>query len=343
MFNGIIANPDVLEEDYIPESIPCREVQKREIRFCLLNIEKGRRPLDCICHGKPGTGKTTLVKFILKQINENTRASAFYVNCWECKTLNAVLDRLIEQAHIMLSQTDHSIKIKRLKEKIGSKACVIALDEIDKLDRKNLNDVLYLLKSLGKVGIIGISNTRRYLLDFDPRVTSRISFNSILFPPYSNEELKIILKHRILDCKSLYSDTWSEKILEKIADLSAGDARVAIQTLRNSAHIAEKAGKNKISEEDVDAGYEEAKEIKRKYELEKLSEHHRIIFDIIKDKPGIMSNVLFDKYKDEAMKRRLEPKSMRSVSNYVNELVTLKYVKFNKANLRGNVRSFFLA
>ena len=173
---------DVLEEDYIPESIPCREAQKKELVFCISPVEKGRKPFDCLFHGKPGTGKTALVKYILQQLNENTNALGFYVNCWESKTLNLILDGLIEQAHVVVSDVSSSAKISRLKQKLKGKACVVVLDEIDKLDTRGLNNILYILKEIGKIGIVCISNTRKYVLNLDPRVTSRLSFNSINFP-----------------------------------------------------------------------------------------------------------------------------------------------------------------
>ena len=72
MVYGIIADPQVLEEEHIPENIPCREVQKQELAFCLSPIERGMKPLDCLCHGKPGTGKTVLVKYVLQQAEENS-------------------------------------------------------------------------------------------------------------------------------------------------------------------------------------------------------------------------------------------------------------------------------
>ena len=239
MINGIIADPEVLEEEFIPQNIPCREVQKEELAFCLSPAEYGMKPLDCLCHGKPGTGKTVLIKYVLQQLSEQTNALTFYVNCWENKTLNLILDRLVEQAEVFAPETKYSVKISRLRRKIGNRPCVIALDEVDKLDSKELNDILYMLKNLGKVGLICISNTRRYVLNLDPRITSRIRFRSINFPPYSDEELLTILKHRVIDCRALFPDAYSLKILERIADLAAGDARIAIQALKYAAFNAE--------------------------------------------------------------------------------------------------------
>ncbi len=342
MFEGIIVDPEVLEEDFIPQSIPCREVQKEELAFCLSPVEERMKPLDCLCHGKPGTGKTVLIKYVIQQLSNQTSALTFYVNCWENKTLNLILDRLIEQTEIFVPENKYSVKVSRLRKKIGNRPCVIALDEIDKLESKELNDILYMLKNLGKVGLICISNTRKYVLNLDPRITSRIRFRSIIFPPYSDEELLTILKHRVIDCKALFPDTYSLKILERIADLAAGDARIAIQTLKYAAFNAEREGKAKIGNEDVEKGFEEVKEIKRKYMPEKLGEHHRLIYEIIRENPGITSCKLTSTYRNECERIGLEPKSPRTLSNYVNKLIILKHIKSTRASMRGNVRKFLV-
>ena len=340
MINGIIADPQVLEEEHIPENIPCREVQKREFAFCLSPIERRMKPLDCLCHGKPGTGKTLLVKYVLQQVNDYTNALSFYVNCWENKTLSLILDRLVEQAGMVLAERSYSLKMSRLKKRIGSRPCVVALDEVDRLDRKNLNDILYMLKGMGKVGVVCISNTRKYILDVDPRTISRIRLKSINFPQYSDEELLTILKHRVIECGALFPNTYSNSILERISDLAAGDARIAIQTLKNAAFNAERYGESHISDQDVSKAYEEVKDIKKKYYLERLTPHHKLIVEITKKNPGILSKDLYDDYVCQAKKSGVTPKSMRTMSNYINELIELGYLKVERARMKGNVRSF---
>lgn len=340
MVNGIIADPQVLEEEHIPENIPCREVQKKELMFCLSPIERGMNPLDCLCHGRPGTGKTVIVKYVLQQVRENTNAMSFYVNCWENKTLSLILDRLVEQAGIVIAERGYFSKTSRLKKRIGSRPCVVALDEIDKLDRMSLNDILYMLKGMGKVGVVCISNTRKYILDVEPRTISRIRWKSINFPQYSDEELLTILKHRVIDCGALLPNTYSNSILEKIADLAAGDARIAIQTLKNAAFNAERFGESHISSQDVSKAYEEVKEIKKKYYLERLTSHHKLIVDIVRKNPQISSDNFYKVYKLECRKLLLDSKSNRTFSNYVKKLVELGYLKPERVRIRGNVRSF---
>jgi Cdc6-like AAA superfamily ATPase len=229
-----------------------------------------------------------------------------------------------------------------VKQKIRDSPCVVALDEVDKLDRKDLNDILYMLKEIGKVGVICVSNTRKYVLDLDPRAISRMRFTSIEFPVYSNEELLTILKHRVIDCGALFPNTYTIGTLERIADLAAGDARVAIQSLRNAASIAERSNKSRISEEDVNRGYEEVKEIKRKYYLERLTPHHKVLLDIVRKHPQISSENFYNVYKLECKKLLLNSKSSRTFSNYVKELIELGYLRSERAKVRGNVRIFFV-
>lgn len=40
--------------------------------------------------------------------------------------------------------------------------------------------------------------------------------------------------------------------------------------------------RNKITTENVEKGYEEVKEIKRKYYLERLGVHHKLMYEVVK-------------------------------------------------------------
>ena len=91
-----------------------------------------------------------------------------------------------------------------------------------------MNDALYILKGLGRVGVMCISNSRRHFLDLDTRVVSRLRFNFIEFPLYSDNEILAILKHRAEECNALVPESYNTKVLEMITEISSGDARAAI-------------------------------------------------------------------------------------------------------------------
>lgn len=90
----------------------------------------------------------------------------------------------------------------------------------------------------------------------------------------------------------------------------------------------------------MNKGYEAVKEIKKKYELEKLTPHHKLIVEILKEHGEISSTDFYSFYKKEAGKQGLKVKSSRSFNNYVAELVELNYIKVERAKVRGNVRLF---
>jgi len=334
----IIADEEALDENYIPLTIPCREFQKKELAYWVSRLEKGVT-FDCLCYGKPGTGKTLLVKYVLDRLLEEIGVSKFYVNCWEKRTLAEILDDLLVQAEIPVVSSSCAIKYSRLK-KLIKPPIIIALDEVDKLKFRELNDTLYLLKTLNKVGLILISNSRRCILNLDPRVESRLNLHLIHFPPYSQEELMFILKHRVVDCKALYPGTWSIKVLELISKLANGDARAAIQTLRNAAQIAEDLGRSKITTEDVVRARKKVEEVKRRYRLKALGEHYELIYKIIEENDEITSRELFLKYKEKCLENGLNPKSYRSLNNYIQELIRMGYIRVERVNRRGNIRRF---
>lgn len=75
---GIIANFDILSEDYIPENIPGREAQITELKACLDPVAKRKKPMNAWLYGPPGTGKTSTSRFMLTQLKEAYRVYGVY-------------------------------------------------------------------------------------------------------------------------------------------------------------------------------------------------------------------------------------------------------------------------
>jgi Cdc6-like AAA superfamily ATPase len=77
--------------------------------------------------------------------------------------------------------------------------------------------------------------------------------------------------------------------------------------------------------------------------LEKLGEHYKLIYEIVKKNSGITLRDFYEAYKLEAIKKGLNPQSNRTFNNYVNELISLGYLRVDRAKARGNVRLFTVA
>lgn len=335
---SIISNPDVLDEGFVPDTLLFRDAQMKELASCIPS--PGRLVLqDYLCYGSPGTGKTSLVRYVLSEASNYATTRTFYINCWERKTLNAVLYELAMQAGLVIPESGSTQKTDRLRQKLGDRPFVTALDEVDKLEPKELNDILYILKDLG-AGLICVSNSRRFLICLDPRVASRVRFGEIRFQNYTDEEIVAILRNRIDYYSALNPQCCKPQVLTRIAELSEGDARIAIQTLGKAADIAEGVGRDYIEESDVLDSFADVRLLKQKYQLEALSPHHKAIVKLLQTHKEINSSQFYGLYKRKVRTKGIRAKSSRSFNNYLNDLLDLHLIESERANIRGNIRIF---
>ena len=261
---------DVLRPSYIPDILPHREEQIRELARILVTALEGQRPSNVLLFGKTGTGKTACMKYIGKEIGRAdsglNKVQFIYMNCEVIDTQYGVLqnigNKFIENFEERIPFTGWSTErvYNILREKIDEekRVIVIALDEIDQLVSKSGDDVLYHLCRINddlknaKVSVIGISNDLRFMEFLDPRVKSSLSEEKMVFPPYNAEQLKDILEQR---SKLVLEDGVLEpSVIPLCAALAAqehGDARRALDLLRVSAEIAERNHLPVVTESDV--------------------------------------------------------------------------------------------
>jgi len=290
-------------------------------------------------YGPPGAGKTATGRFMLRQLTQIYKVYGIYVNCWERNTLYSVIEKIITDLRILgAEKPDTSFKIERLQRFLKDTPLVLVLDEIDHPAHKERNSILYNLCTLGNVGLVCICNSRSFLYDLDERIKSRLNSTQIEFQPYSVSDLCYILSLRAET--ALVPRTWDKNLLETISEMADGDARIAIQTLKNAAYYAEKSNRLKILPEHIEKAWKDASAIKRTYLLNKLTADHKILFEIIKSRKEILSSKLWEIYLSVAKKKGIQPIALRTYSEYINKLRDLVLIKAERARVRGRVRVF---
>ncbi|MBI5229525.1 AAA family ATPase [Candidatus Micrarchaeota archaeon] len=323
---GIFKNESALLPDYLPEALPGRENEIKEIAFSLKPAASGRKPLSFFVFGPTGTGKTSSARYVLRELSEySNRVLPLYVNCWEYSTRQAVLGKLVEALQIMIPRRGVAGEelLKRSIEILGKekKIPVVILDEVDRLilggEEKILYDFVRADENFGiPFGVVGVTNKYEALARLDDRIRSSLG-RELEFKPYSPIVLKEILRER---AKIAFAPSaCSEKIIALCAAAGAkagGDARIALETLWTAGRNAERKGRKEIKEEDVKGAVHEKSVMRIKQAIDSLNEDEKLIVEILRKERDktIYSSELYEKF------LKIKKETERNIRNSISSL-----------------------
>lgn len=336
---SIITDASFLCEKHVPREIWYRSDQFGKVMTCISPAFSGLKPMNVWLHGKPGTGKTTVAQHALSEFRKRTGCPGIYVNCWKYNTFYSVLEYIIDDLKRgFCDARDTTVKIKQIERLIKDRPFLVVLDEIDLMSLSERNDMIYNLHSLGKAGLVCISESRSPILTLEKRIMSRLTPQIISFGVYSDQALIDILNDRALS--ALASECWNDEALRFIAEKANGDSRLAIKTLKNAATYAIADKSKKINRDHISKGFSDTGSLNRTYELKCLTDHHKLIYSIIKDRPGIDSSKLFSSYIEGCAERDWKPVASRTFSFYLKKMTELRLISSERARARGRINAF---
>ena len=331
-----------------PTRLPHRGHEVESLVRNLVDALNGHIPSNMLLYGVPGSGKTVVTRFVLGQLLDKGKemgqsVETYEINCRNVDTkyrvVQTIASKLGRRGDTPIPftgwPTDRVLEelISRMDRAGG--VHIIVLDEIDNLVSRAGDGLLYNLTSLNtslrnsRCCIIGISNDLNFTQQLDPRVTSRLSQEDLVFHPYGAPEIQDILSER--GNTGLREDVIEEGVLELCSALAAqehGDARRALDLLRISVQKAEQRSQKTVDRRHVRLAQSQLEYDQVTPVLKTLPLHQKLLVLAIKlNEDNGMRNIstgeTYRTYSDACMKISVEALTPRRISSLLNELDTL--------------------
>ena len=346
--DSLFIDRKAFDHAFEPSSLPHRDHEVEALVRNLVDALNGHIPSNMLLYGVPGSGKTVVTRFVLGQLLDKgvemgQPVQTYEINCRNVDTKYRVVQTIASQlarrgdTPIPFTgwPTDRVLETLIYRMDRAAGVHIIVLDEIDNLVSRAGDDLLYNLTSLNTVlgnarcCIIGISNDLHFTQQLDPRVSSRLSQEDLVFHPYGALEIQDILNERVET--GLRENVLEGGVLELCAALAAqehGDARRALDLLRISVQKAEQRAQARVDPKHVRLAQSQLEYDQVTPVLKSLPLHQKVVlFAIILNEENGMRNIstgeVYRTYADACMKIGVEPLTPRRISSLLNELDTL--------------------
>ena len=317
---SLILNREILHFTYIPEVILHRDSEQEKVTQSLIPILKKSRPSNLLVYGKPGTGKTLVVRKVLSKIQNRVEKTQFpiklvYTNSKDETTLYGLLVSFgrqlgLDEKDLPATGLAISEVFKRLLKAInqGKLNIVFVIDEIDYLAylvSKTGKDILYQLTRAngrlteGSLTLVGISNDLTFKERLDPRVISSLGEEEIVFTSYSVEQIRKILENRIQ--KAFIKNAVEEPALNLCAAMAGrehGDARRALDLMRVAGELAEREQSETVNENHIRGASQKIEENKEVAALQSYPLHEKLLIIAVMKTSGLSTGEIYTTYKN---------------------------------------------
>jgi cell division control protein 6 len=375
---SVVKSYKYLYDSYVPDKLISRDNEIKGVEQALGPIFKEGHPKNMMLLGKPGTGKTVVSKYVIKQLDKYIQSHPdeldieirnIDISCGTQTTQIKILTRIIYELDPAnpLPKSGYSAgryydELYRVISRFGKPLKLILIfDEVDKIDMDNI--IYNFSRASGEtipsdccISMLCTTNNLQYLSSgvLSPRTLSSAKFTRLVFSSYDAFELTQILEERAN--KALYPNALGEGegIIEHCAALAArdhGDARHAIELLYDTVKYVEDSGRDVVLHDDVE--YIHSLEVHKLYEyIPAASLNEQLVMCSVcinslqhsMDDVIVTGDVRFEYY-GLCRARGVPPASDSSISRYLNSLENMRLIatKAYKPVSGGNTRKITIS
>jgi len=243
----------------LPSGKPlCRDADIETMALFLSDVFKTGQGRNLFIYGKPGTGKTVCVQYLLGEIRKHADENhvpliSVYVNAGKTRTPYYTMLEIVKA--LGLNVPDRGWQMFRLKQAFENakkdRAVVVAIDEVDSIIFKEKEPLVYYLNRQPKTTLILVSNKIQDATSLPKRALSTLQPKLLMLEPYTPEEAKAVMLQRVEN--AFHPGAISGKLLDIVAEATskAEDIRMGFAILLSAGLLAEKSGKTMIEAEDI--------------------------------------------------------------------------------------------
>lgn len=335
---SIFQRKEVLKEDYIPDNVrefPHRENEINKLVEFLKPVIDGDRS-NLIIHGLRGCGKTSVISFVLKSLENEANVRAIHIDCWHHNSPQAVLHMIglafgtLKIARRGISTSERIYKLNKIYVK---KPTIVALDNAERLLSKSPSVLMDILK-IEKVSLILIVKNLSVLSKVECEVMSYLNPYKIGFNPYTPEQIEDILRERVnlaFDSGSVKSDLL--KAVSEFTFLNGRDVKLGLNALLKTGQEALNQGSEFVDLKHFEAVREKLMEFTQN-ELDYLSPPEKDILRVLHEKE-LKPEELYGQYREISAK----PVKQRRFYIYLDRMLNQGLIKSGRGKIKA--RQFY--
>lgn len=254
----VFKNQDIFTIDYLPEIIQCRDKQLRSILMNIKPVLLNNKTINTILVGNTCTGKTTVLKHALREVEEHTDITTCYINCNIQDTARKCYLQIYRVLFGHDSRRNLSTEIiqEEVMNKLEEESIILAIDDLNYLSKNDANKIINDLFRANEfyhsnIALIVTINNETFKYCLERNAQSILLGHEIEFNDYTEEEIYVILKYR---CelgfkKGVISDSQIKKISHHSAKY--GNIRIGLSIIYVLAKKADLENRTKIEDKDI--------------------------------------------------------------------------------------------